>query len=128
MHVCYNCLRTITLRTEMVRLGHNLSRNAKIRAKGLSEADITLEQLLRYGRTLASTIQQSLVISNSVHGTSTTYTATAVAQPFYIQPADSSSMTLFVPKWRAYNSNKQNDPIDDALRGRHALASLPAGI
>ena len=22
------------------------------------------------------------------------------AQPFYIQPADSSSMTLFVPKWR----------------------------
>ena len=27
-----------------------------------------------------------------------------------------------------YNSNKQNDPIDDALRGRHALASLPAGI
>ena len=26
------------------------------------------------------------------------------------------------------NSNKQNDPIDDALRGRHALASLPAGI
>ena len=27
-----------------------------------------------------------------------------------------------------YNSNKHNDPIDDALRGRHALASLPAGI
>ena len=27
-----------------------------------------------------------------------------------------------------YNSNKQNDPIDDAFRGRHALASLPAGI
>ena len=26
------------------------------------------------------------------------------------------------------NSNKQNDPIDDALRGHHALASLPAGI
>ena len=26
------------------------------------------------------------------------------------------------------NSNKQNDPIEDALRGRHALASLPAGI
>ena len=26
------------------------------------------------------------------------------------------------------NSNKQNDPIDDALRGPHALASLPAGI
>ena len=27
-----------------------------------------------------------------------------------------------------YNSNKQNYPIDDAFRGRHALASLPAGI
>ena len=27
-----------------------------------------------------------------------------------------------------YNSNKQNDPIDDALRGHHALASLPAGV
>ena len=27
-----------------------------------------------------------------------------------------------------YNSNKQNDPIDDALRGHYALASLPAGI
>ena len=26
------------------------------------------------------------------------------------------------------NSNKQNDPIDDALRGHHALAALPAGI
>ena len=26
------------------------------------------------------------------------------------------------------NSNKQNDPIDDTLRGHHALASLPAGI
>ena len=38
---------------------------AKIRDKGLSEADITLEQLLRYGRTLESTIQQSLVMSNS---------------------------------------------------------------
>ena len=45
---------------------------AKIRDKGLSEADITLEQLLRYGRTLESTIQQSLVMSNSAHATSTT--------------------------------------------------------
>ena len=45
---------------------------AKIRDKGLSEADITLEQLLRYGRTLESTIQQSLVMSNSSHATSTT--------------------------------------------------------
>ena len=26
------------------------------------------------------------------------------------------------------NSNKQNDPIDDALRGHHALTSLRAGI
>ena len=24
-----------------------------------------------------------------------------ITQPFYIQPADSSSMTLFVPKWRS---------------------------
>ena len=45
---------------------------AKIRDKGLSEADITLEQLLRYGRTLESTIQQSLVMSNSAHAMSTT--------------------------------------------------------
>ena len=45
---------------------------AKIRDKGLSEADITLEQLLRYGRTLESTIQQSLVMSNRAHATSTT--------------------------------------------------------
>ena len=45
---------------------------AKIRDKGLSEADITLEQLLRYGRTLESTIQQSLMMSNSAHATSTT--------------------------------------------------------
>ena len=45
---------------------------AKIRDKGLSEADITLEQLLRYGRTLESTIQQSLVMSNSAHATYTT--------------------------------------------------------
>ena len=45
---------------------------AKIRDKGLSEADITLEQLLRYGRTLESTTQQSLVTSNSAHATSTT--------------------------------------------------------
>ena len=44
---------------------------AKIRDKG-SEADITLEQLLRYGRTLESTIQQSLVMSNSAHAMSTT--------------------------------------------------------
>ena len=52
---------------------------AKIRAKGQSEADITLEQLLRYGRTLESTIQQSLVISNSVHRTSTASTASGNA-------------------------------------------------
>ena len=52
---------------------------AKIRDKGLSEADITVEQLLRYGRTLESTIQQSLVMSNSVHGTSTTSTASVNA-------------------------------------------------
>ena len=45
---------------------------AKIRDKGLSEADIILEQLLRYGRTLESTIQQSLVMSNSAHALSTT--------------------------------------------------------
>ena len=47
----------------------------KIRDKGLSEADITLEQLLRYGRTLESTIQQSLVMGNSVHATSTSVNA-----------------------------------------------------
>ena len=47
----------------------------KIRDKGLSEADITLEQLLRYGRTLESTIQQSLIMGNSVHATSTTSTS-----------------------------------------------------
>ena len=71
----------------MVKLGNHQIRSqiiqkcamAKIRDKGLSEADTTLEQLLRYGRTLESTIQQSLVMSNSVHGTSTTSTASVNA-------------------------------------------------
>ena len=47
----------------------------KIRDKGLSEADFTLEQLLRYGRTMESAIQQSLVMGNGVHATSTTSTS-----------------------------------------------------
>ena len=35
MHVYYNCLRTVTLRTEMVRLGHKLSRNARWQKSGM---------------------------------------------------------------------------------------------
>lgn len=37
----------------------------KVREKGLSQIDITLEQLLIFGRTLEATTQQSKVISNS---------------------------------------------------------------
>ena len=43
---------------------------AKIRDKGLSEENITLYRLLTYGRTLESTIQQSLIICNTASATS----------------------------------------------------------
>ena len=69
----------------MVQFGHKLSRNVrwkKIRDKGLSETDITLEKKLRYGRTLESTIQQSLVMSNTVHAT---YTTSSVDTVSYLQ-------------------------------------------
>ena len=42
---------------------------SKIRDKGLSEENITLERLLTYGRTLESTIQQSAIMSNATSAT-----------------------------------------------------------
>ena len=50
-----------------------------------------------------------------------------VPQPFYTA-GRLFKYDVICSQVAGYNSNKQNDPIDDALRGRHALASLPAGI
>ena len=59
--------------------------------------------------------------------------ASAAASGHYRVPTISSLVSYKVwrylfPSERVQLKQTENDPIDDALRGRHALASLPAGI
>ena len=90
---------------------------AKIRDKGLSEADITLEQLLRYGRTLESTIQQSLVMSNSAHATSTT--AQSVNTVSSRQQQQSSGKTSQGAS-RDYSNQRRHDDRQGQHHPRHS--------
>ena len=53
----------------------------KIRDKGLSEVNITLPQLLTYGRTLEATVQQAKIMSNAAYN-DTVHAVSHVAQSF----------------------------------------------
>ena len=54
----------------------------KIRDKGLSEVNITLPQLLTYGRTLEATVQQAKIMSNAASNDTSVHAVSHVAQSF----------------------------------------------
>ena len=78
----------------------------------MSEADITLEQLLRYGRTLESTIQQSLVMGNSVHATSTSVNAVSSRPRQNSRNASQGAS-------RDYGNHRRHDDRQGQHRPRH---------
>ena len=91
----------------------------KLRDKGLREADITLEQLLRYGRTLESTIQQSLAMGNSVHATSTTSTSVHAVSSRPRQNSRNASQGAS----RDYGNHRRHDDRQGQHRPRHSTNS-----
>ncbi len=54
----------------------------KIRDKGLSEVNITLPQLLTYGRTLEATVQQAKIMSNSASSGTSVHAVSRDSQSF----------------------------------------------
>ena len=91
---------------------------SKIRDRGLSEENITLERLLTYGRTLESTIQQSLIICNAASATSN---VNAVSSDRRHHPRSRKQSR----DWNSHSVGRRSAPPNtDNQRKTHRVAPL----
>ena len=83
----------------------------KIRDKGLSEVNITLPQLLTYGRTLEATVQQAKIMSNAASNDTSVHAVSHVAQSFSSKQGDSGAPHFRATRGRGRSSSHRDNQV-----------------
>ena len=83
----------------------------KIRDKGLTEVNITLPQLLTYGRTLEATVQQAKIMSNAASNDIFVHAVSHVAQSFSSKQGDYGAPHFRTSRGRCRTSSHRDQQV-----------------